>query len=76
GVGINRDSSSTSYSGQLQGGVVAHATGITLSPYRIEDTFGVASVGDIAGARITTPQGPVWTDPWGSAVIAGLPAYQ
>ncbi|WP_308706297.1 FimD/PapC C-terminal domain-containing protein, partial [Pseudomonas cedrina] len=22
------------------------------------------------------PQGPVWTDPWGKAVIASLPAYQ
>ncbi len=76
GVGFNRDSSSTSYSGQLQGAVVAHAAGVTLSPYRVEDTFGVASVGDISGARIATPQGPVWTDPWGNAVIAGLPAYQ
>lgn len=76
GVGINRDSSSTRYSGQLQGAVVAHAGGVTLSPYRVEDTFGVASVGDISGARLTTPQGPVWTDPWGNAVIAGLPAYQ
>ena len=76
GVGFNRDSSSTSYSGQLQGAVVAHAAGVTLSPYRVEDTFGVASIGDISGARIATPQGPVWTDPWGNAVIAGLPAYQ
>lgn len=70
GLGINRDSTNISYSGQLQGAVVAH------SPYRVEDTFGVASVGDISGARITTPQGPVWTDRWGMAVIPGLPAYQ
>jgi outer membrane usher protein FimD/PapC len=76
GLGLNRDSSSTSYSGQLQGGVVAHASGVTLSPYRVEDTFGIASVGDISGARIITPQGPVWTDLWGNAVIASLPAYQ
>lgn len=76
GLGLNRDSTNTSYAGQLQGAVVAHDNGVTLSPYRVEDTFGVVSVGDIAGARITTPQGPVWTDPWGQAVIAGLPAYQ
>lgn len=76
GLGLNRDSSSTSYTGQLQGAVVAHSQGVTLSPYRVEDTFGVVSVGDIAGARIATPQGPVWTDPWGQAVIASLPAYQ
>lgn len=76
GLGINRDSTNTSYSGQLQGAVVAHERGLTLSPYRVEDTFGVASVGDVSGARITTPQGPVWTDRWGMAVIPGLPAYQ
>ncbi|KAA8557687.1 Outer membrane usher protein YraJ [Pseudomonas extremaustralis] len=76
GLGINRDSYNTSYSGQVQGGVVAHSEGVTLSPYPVEDTFGVVSVGDIPGARITTPQGPVWTDPWGKAVIAALPAYQ
>lgn len=76
GLGLNRDSSSTSYSGQLQGAVVAHSEGFTLSPYRVEDTFGVVSVGEVAGARLTTPQGPVWTDPWGKAVIASLPAYQ
>lgn len=76
GVGMNRDSVSTSYSGQLQGGVVAHSEGITFSPYRVEDTFGVVSVGNISGARITTPQGPVWTDAWGNAVISSLPAYQ
>ena len=76
GLGLNRDSSSTIYSGQLQGAVVAHERGLTLSPYRVEDTFGVASVGNIPGARISTPQGPVWTDRWGMAVIPGLPAYQ
>lgn len=76
GLGLNRDSSNTSYTGQLQGAVVAHSAGVTLSPYRVEDTFGIASVGDVPGARITTPQGPVWTDLWGNAVIAGLPAYQ
>lgn len=76
GLGVNRDSSNTSYSGQLQGAIVAHERGLTLSPYRVEDTFGVVSVGDVSGARITTPQGPVWTDRWGMAVIPGLPAYQ
>ncbi|WP_238340735.1 fimbria/pilus outer membrane usher protein [Pseudomonas kairouanensis] len=76
GVGFNRDGASTSYTGQLQGAVVAHSGGVTLSPYRVEDTFGIASVGDIPGARITTPQGPVWTDLWGNAVVAGLAAYQ
>jgi len=76
GAGIDRDGSSTRYSGQLEGAVVAHDRGVTFTPYRVEDTFGVASAGDITGARISTPQGPVWTDRWGMAVLPGLPAYQ
>ncbi|MEO8490638.1 fimbria/pilus outer membrane usher protein [Pseudomonas sp.] len=75
GLGINRDPLGTSYTGQLQGGVVAHPGGLTFSPYAVQDTFGVVKVGDIGSAKIDTPQGPVWTDFSGQAVIAGLPAY-
>ncbi|MFQ6348406.1 fimbria/pilus outer membrane usher protein [Pseudomonas sp. R11F] len=75
GLGVSRDAQGSSYTGQLQGGVVAHAGGLTFSPYTVQDTFGIASVGDIGAARIDTPQGPVWTDFKGQAVIPGLPAY-
>ncbi|TFF07372.1 outer membrane usher protein [Pseudomonas sp. BCA14] len=75
GLGVSRDGQTTSYTGQLQGGVVAHEGGLTFSPYTVQDTFGIASVGDIGAARIDTPQGPVWTDFKGQAVIPGLPAY-
>ncbi|AUG03311.1 outer membrane usher protein [Pseudomonas sp. 09C 129] len=67
---------STSYSGQLRGGVAVHENGVTLSPYALSDTFGVAKVGDVGGVKLTTPSGPVWTDPWGNAVIPQLNAYQ
>ena len=75
GLGVSRDSLGTSYTGQLRGGAVAHEGGVTLSPYSVQDTFGIVSVGDIGSAKIQTPQGPVWTDFKGQAVIAGLPAY-
>ncbi|KRP63443.1 outer membrane usher protein [Pseudomonas trivialis] len=75
GLGISRDPQGTRYTGQLQGGVVAHANGLTFSPYAVQDTFGIVSVGDIGAAKVETPQGPVWTDFSGQAVIAGLPAY-
>lgn len=75
GLGVSRDPLGTSYTGQLHGGVVAHERGLTFSPYSVQDTFGVLSVGDIGAARVATPQGPVWTDYRGHAVIAGLPAY-
>ncbi len=75
GLGVSRDALGTSYTGQLQGGAVAHEGGLTFSPYSVQDTFGIVSVGNIGSAKVETPQGPVWTDFSGQAVIAGLQAY-
>lgn len=75
GLGVSRDPSSTNYTGQLRGGIVAHEHGVTFSPYAVQDTFGIVSVGDIGAAKVSTPQGPVWTDFSGQAVIPGLQAY-
>lgn len=67
---------STSYNGQFRGGVALHGDGVTFSPYQLQDTFAVASVGNIPGVKLDTPSGPVWTDGSGRAVVAQLPAYQ
>ena len=67
---------STSYNASLTGGVVAHNEGITFSPYEVNDTYSILSVGDVSGVKVTTPQGPVWTDAWGKAVAPGMQAYQ
>ena len=75
GLTASQDRFSTNYSGYLKGGVVAHGQGMTFSPYRVQETFGVVSLAGVPGARISTPQGPVWTDAKGRAVIASLPAY-
>lgn len=71
-VGLSRHGASTTYSGQLQGGIVAHKDGVTFSPYPVQDTFGIISVGGVSGVKIMTPQGPVWTDAWGRAVAPQL----
>lgn len=68
--------SSTMYSGLVRGGVAIHGSGVTLSPYQINDTFAIAKVGDMAGVQITTPQGPVWTDMAGQAVVPALTPYR
>lgn len=66
-----------SYSGSLQGGVVAHADGITFSPLPVRETFGIASLAEpVAGVKIDTPQGPVWTDGRGFAALPSLNAWQ
>lgn len=66
---------SHAFSASVRGSAVAHRGGVTFSPYPVQDTFGIVSVGDIAGAKIHTPSGPAWTDAWGRAVVPALPAY-
>lgn len=69
------DSERTSYQGGARGGVVVHGDGVTFSPYPVRDTFAVMSVGDMAGVKVTTPSGPVWTDWQGQAVVPQVSAY-
>lgn len=70
-------SNSRSYSGTLSGGIAAHSQGVTLSPLPISDTFAIAKVdNDVAGVKIITPQGAVWTDYGGNAVIPSLQAWR
>lgn len=65
------------YSGALQGGIVAHSEGVTLSPLPVRETYGIASLAQpVAGVKIDTPQGPVWTDGRGYAVLPSLNAWQ
>ncbi|MCA8103019.1 fimbria/pilus outer membrane usher protein, partial [Burkholderia contaminans] len=64
-----------SYYAGASGGVVLHANGVTLSPYPVQDTFGIVSVSGVSNVKINTPQGPVWTDLWGRAVVPRLSAY-
>jgi outer membrane usher protein FimD/PapC len=61
------------YNATLTGGIAMHKDGVTFSPYAIKDTFAIAKLSESkAGVEITTPQGTVWTDRWGQAVVPGL----
>ncbi|MEH0887182.1 fimbrial biogenesis outer membrane usher protein [Enterobacter sp. UNJFSC 003] len=61
------------YNATLTGGIAMHKDGVTFSPYAIKDTFAIAKLSEPkAGVEITTPQGTVWTDRWGQAVVPGL----
>lgn len=74
---VSHDSDSyTSWSTRAGGAIVLHENGITLSPYRVADTFGIARVGKESGVRLDTPAGPVWTDWRGYAVIPTLNSYR
>lgn len=70
-------SRSNSYSGTLQGGVVAHDSGVTLSPLAVRETFAIAQLDKpVAGVRLDTPLGPTWTDFSGQAVIPAVNAWK
>lgn len=74
---VSHDSDNyTSWSAHANGAAVLHENGITLSPYRVTDTFGIARVGKESGVRLDTPAGPVWTDWRGYAVLPTLNGYQ
>lgn len=76
-AGFSHDTDNyTSWSVRNDGSMVLHNGGLTLSPYRVTDTFGTARVGEEANVRLDTPGGPVWTDRRGYAVLPSLNGYQ
>lgn len=74
-LGLNQRAGASEFDLGLRGGMALHRDGVTLSPYPLRETFAVLKAGDRAGLKLYTPQGPVWTDGLGRAVVASLPAY-
>jgi outer membrane usher protein FimD/PapC len=69
------DAGHSGYQASARGAAVLHDGGLTLSPYSVGDTFALLSVGDLGAIKVATPNGPVWTDWQGQAVIAQVAAY-
>ncbi len=65
----------TNWSAQASGAIVVHDHGLTLSPHRVGETFGIARVGDVGGVRLDTPAGVAWTNAQGYAVLPSLGSY-
>lgn len=78
GASISKDNQqSSSYSVSTQGGAVLHQNGVTFSPNAIDETFGIIELNEKrAGVKIATPNGNVWTDFKGRAVVSSIPAYR
>ncbi|ESN15910.1 hypothetical protein L370_01974 [Enterobacter sp. MGH 24] len=65
------------YNATLSGGIAAHEHGLTFTPYNVRDTFAIARLSEPeSGIEISTPQGRVWTDYWGQAVVPGLTEWR
>ncbi|MNJ30659.1 Outer membrane usher protein FimD precursor [compost metagenome] len=75
-MGYAQGADSQNYNGRLSGSAVAHKSGLTFSPYPVQDTFGIINIGDLSGVKAATPYGPVWTDKAGQAVVPQLSAYR
>ena len=72
GAGSNSNGMSN-YNGALSGGIAMHRGGVTLSPYAIRNAFGIVRLSEPkSGVEISTPQGIVWTDFRGQAVIPAM----
>ncbi|MEJ8673837.1 fimbria/pilus outer membrane usher protein [Chromobacterium amazonense] len=75
-MGVGQNGQTRQAYGTLSGGLVANSGGVTASPQKVDDTFGVLSVGGVKDIRVATPGGSVWTDGSGKAVIPSLRAYE
>jgi len=75
-LGYAQGGGSTNYNVRVSGGAVVHRDGVTFSPNSVRDTFGIVRVGDLSGVKISTPNGFVWTDKKGLAVVPELSAYR
>ncbi|MCG1053601.1 fimbria/pilus outer membrane usher protein [Mycetohabitans sp. B5] len=73
--GVWHSMGASSYSAVLSGALAVHDGGLTFSPYRIADTFGIASTNGVPDVKISTRAGIVQTDSRGQAILPSLPAY-
>ncbi|ENO0517333.1 fimbrial biogenesis usher protein [Escherichia albertii] len=70
-------SNNRTYNGTMSGGIALYDQGVAFSPWAINDTFAIAKLDkNIAGVKIVTQAGPVWTDFHGNAVIPSLQPWR
>ena len=63
---------SRGYFAQASGGVILNGQGMAFAANPIQDTFAMVKLGDVAGVKLTTPQGPVWSGYHGLTAIPAL----
>ena len=76
GLGFSQGSGSVGRHAEVSGSVVATGDGVAFGPSPVQDTFGTARLGDIAGIRVDGMSGSAWSGPGGLAAIASLLPFQ
>lgn len=72
---INFNDNYKSLASYVGGGIVIDKSSITFSPHQIGDTFAVVNVGKYPDIELQTPNGKVWTDGNGNAVVSSLSSF-
>ncbi|EKS5483550.1 fimbrial biogenesis outer membrane usher protein, partial [Escherichia coli] len=72
---VNLNDDYKSLATYARGGVAIANKSITFSPYEIGDTFAVVNVGKYPDIELQTPNGKVWTDRNGNAVVSSLSSF-
>lgn len=69
--GASHNENSNSYNVGARGGAVLHSQGLTFTPRKVGDTFGIISLNSPQpDVKIRTPAGSVWSDHSGHAVAS------
>lgn len=72
--GVSHNENSTSYNAGARGSAVLHSEGVTFSPRKTGDTFGIISLNSPQpDVSIHTPGGVVWSDHTGHAITSWTP---
>lgn len=72
--GASHSENNTSYNVGARGGAVLHGEGLTFTPRKVSDTFGIISLNSKQpDVEIRTPGGKVWSDHSGHAVTSWTP---
>ncbi|EHR9374855.1 fimbria/pilus outer membrane usher protein [Escherichia coli] len=72
---VNANDDFKSLATYVSGGVLINSNAVTFSPYEIGDTFALVKVGEHPDIEIQTPNGKVWTDSKGNAVVSSLSSF-
>jgi outer membrane usher protein FimD/PapC len=76
GLGVSQGSGSVGRHLDVSGSVLATGDGVAFGPAPVQDTFGTARLGDIAGIRVDGMSGSAWSGPGGLVAIASLLPFQ
>ncbi len=66
---------SNSLSASMRGSMVHDGKGFLFSSTTVQDTFSIVSAPGLAGVKVQTPSGAVWTNTNGRALVPSIPAY-